>query len=57
MKINTKKTEVLCLSRNQVTLPLQVTGSALQQVEKFKKYLGVVFTSNGRRNKYNDDIG
>jgi len=29
---------------------LQVNGSALQQVEKFK-YLGVVFTSDGRRNE------
>jgi len=27
---------------------LQVNGSTLQQVEKFK-YLGVVFTSDGRR--------
>ena len=48
MKISTKNTEVLCLFRNPWQFMQQVNGSALQQVEKFK-YLGVVFTSDGRR--------
>jgi len=41
---------VLCLSRNPRQCMLQVSGSTLQQVETFK-YLGVVFKSDGRRNK------
>jgi len=47
MKINTKNTEVLCLSTNPRQCMLQVSGNALQQVEKFK-HLGVVFASDGR---------
>jgi len=50
MKISTKKTEVFCLSRNPRRYRLEVSGSTLQLVEKFK-YLGVVFTSGGRPNK------
>jgi len=37
-------------SRNPRQCTLQISGNTLQQVEKFK-YLGVVFTSDGRRNK------
>jgi len=44
-----KKAEVLCLSRKPRQCMLQVSRNALRQVEKFK-YLGVVFTSDGRRN-------
>jgi len=50
MKINTKNTEVLCLLTNPRQCMRQVSGNTLQQVEKFK-YLGVVFTSDGRRSK------
>ena len=50
MKISTAKTEVLHLSRNPGQCSLQVRGTALKQVEKFK-YLGVVFTSDGKQNE------
>jgi len=53
MKNSTKTTEVLCLSRNPRQCTLQVCGNTLQQVDKFK-YLGVVFTSNGRRSEETD---
>jgi len=46
MKISTKNTE-LCLSTNPSQCTLQVNGNTLQQVEKIK-YLGVLFTSDGR---------
>jgi len=47
MIINTKITEVLCLSTNPRQCMLQVSGNTLQQVEKFKD-LGVVFASDVR---------
>ena len=50
IKINTAKTEVLHLSRNPDQCVLQVNGTTLKQVEKFK-YLGVAFTSDGRQDK------
>jgi len=50
MKTSTETTEILCLCRNQNHCTPQVSGNALQKVEKFK-YLGVVFTSDRRRNK------
>jgi len=50
MKINTNKTELLCLSRDPRQCMLQVSGNTLQQVEMFK-YVAVAITSNGRRNK------
>jgi len=50
MKINTSKTEVLHLSRNLDQCSLQVSGASLKQVEKFK-YLGIIFTSNGRQDE------
>ena len=46
MKISTKNTE-LCLSTNPSQCTLQVNGNTFQQVEKIK-YLGVLFTSDGR---------
>jgi len=49
-KISTNKFKVLFLSRNTKQCMLQVSGNTLQQVEKFK-YLGMVFTSDGRPNK------
>jgi len=48
-----KKTEVLCLSRRPRQCILQVTRNTLQQVETFK-YLEVVFTGDGSRNKGSD---
>jgi len=50
IKISTKKIEVLCLSRHPRHCILQVSGNTLQQVET-SKYLGMVFTSDGSRNK------
>ena len=50
MEINPAKTEVLHLSRNPYQCVLQVNGSTLKQVEKFK-YLGVAFTSDGRQDE------
>jgi len=49
-KFSAKKIEVLCLSRRPRQCILQVSRNTLQQVETFK-YLGVVFTSDGSRNK------
>jgi len=45
--INTKKTEVVCLSTNPMKCMLQVNGNKLQQGQKFQ-YLRVVFTSGAR---------
>jgi len=50
VKISTKKSEVLCLSRNPTQCTLQASSNPLQQVEKFT-YFEVAFTSGGRRNK------
>ncbi|CAM4664394.1 unnamed protein product [Leuciscus chuanchicus] len=46
MRISTSKSEAM-LSRKRVACPLQVGGEFLPQVEEFK-YLGVLFTSEGR---------
>ena len=54
-KIRSKKIEVLCLLRRPRQCFLQVIGNTLQQVEAFK-YLEVVFTSNGSRNKLIDTL-
>jgi len=48
MKFSTRSTEVLCLSTNPRQCVRQVNGNTLQQVDKFN-YLGVLFTSDGRR--------
>ncbi|KAL0152538.1 hypothetical protein M9458_052261 [Cirrhinus mrigala] len=47
MGISTSKSEVMVLSRKRVACPLQVGRESLPQVEEFK-YLGVLFTSEGR---------
>jgi len=47
-KRNSKKNEVLYLSRNPRQCTLHESGNALQLVEMYK-YLGVVFTNDGRR--------
>jgi len=50
MKISTTKTEVLHLSKNPDQCSLQAIRASLKRVEKFK-YLGVVFTSDGRQDE------
>uniref|UniRef100_A0AAV2MIF0 Reverse transcriptase domain-containing protein n=1 Tax=Knipowitschia caucasica TaxID=637954 RepID=A0AAV2MIF0_KNICA len=47
MRISTSKSEAMVLDRKKVPCPLQVGGEVLPQVEEFK-YLGVLFTSEGR---------
>ncbi|XDV14816.1 hypothetical protein PO909_014999 [Leuciscus waleckii] len=47
MRISASKSEAMVLSRKRVACPLQVGGEFLPQVEEFK-YLGVLFTSEGR---------
>jgi len=50
MEITTKKIEVLSLSRRPRHCTRQVSGNTLQHVET-SMYLGMVFTSDGSRNK------
>ena len=50
MKISTSKSEVLQLSGTPVLCFLQIGGTSLKQMEKFK-YLGVSFTSDGRQDE------
>ncbi len=47
MRISTSKSKAMVLDRKGVACPLQVGGEFLPQVEEFK-YLGVLFTSEGR---------
>ncbi|KAI3362052.1 hypothetical protein L3Q82_012385 [Scortum barcoo] len=48
MRISTSKSEAMVLDRKEkVACPLQVGGEVLPQVEEFK-YLGVLFTSEGK---------
>ncbi|KAK7889103.1 hypothetical protein WMY93_024663 [Mugilogobius chulae] len=47
MRISSSKSEAMVLDRKKVPCPLQVGGESLPQVEEFK-YLGVLFTSEGR---------
>ncbi len=47
MRISTSKSEAMVLDRKKVACSLQVGGEFLPQVEEFK-YLGVLFTSEGR---------
>ncbi len=47
MRISTSKSEAMVLDRKKVACPLRVGGELLPQVEEFK-YLGVLFTSEGR---------
>ena len=50
MKISSAKTEILHLLRNPHQCVLQVNGATPKQVEKLK-YLGVIFTSDGRQDE------
>ena len=47
MRISTSKSETMVLSRTRVECSLRVGNEILPQVEEFK-YLGVLFTSEGR---------
>ena len=53
MKISTSKSEAMVLSRKRVGCPLRVGEEALPQVEEFK-YLGILFTSEGRMEREMD---
>ncbi|KAI3359415.1 hypothetical protein L3Q82_002919 [Scortum barcoo] len=48
MRISTSKSEAMVLHRKRVACPLQVGGEVLPQVEEEFKYLGVLFTSEGK---------
>ena len=47
MRISASKSETMVLSRKRVECPLRVGDEVLPQVEEFK-YLGILFTSEGR---------
>ncbi|KAJ0009622.1 hypothetical protein NQD34_001324 [Periophthalmus magnuspinnatus] len=47
MRISSSKSEAMVLDRKKVVCLLRVGGESLPQVEEFK-YLGVLFTSEGR---------
>ena len=48
MKISTAKTEIMRLSGHPVQCSFQTNGITLKRTEKFK-YLGVIFSSDGRQ--------
>ncbi|KAK3514742.1 hypothetical protein QTP70_029692 [Hemibagrus guttatus] len=50
MRFSTSKSEAMVLDRKKVACTLQVGGEVLPQVEEFK-YLGVLFTSEGRMDR------
>ncbi|KAK3563034.1 hypothetical protein QTP86_014091, partial [Hemibagrus guttatus] len=50
MRVSTSKSETMVLDRKKVACTLQVGGEVLPQVEEFK-YLGVLFTSEGRMDR------
>ncbi|KAK3550678.1 hypothetical protein QTP70_002404 [Hemibagrus guttatus] len=50
MSVSTSKSEAMFLDRKKVACTLQVGGEFLPQVEEFK-YLGVLFTSEGRMDR------
>ncbi|KAK3532449.1 hypothetical protein QTP86_018088, partial [Hemibagrus guttatus] len=53
MRVSSSKSEAMVLDRKKVVCTLQVGGEVLPQVEEFK-YLGVLFTSEGRMDREND---
>ncbi|KAK3514973.1 hypothetical protein QTP70_000742 [Hemibagrus guttatus] len=53
MRVSTSKSEAMVLNRKKVAYTLQVGGEVLPQVEEFK-YLGVLFTSEGRMDRETD---
>ncbi|KAK3533017.1 hypothetical protein QTP70_006234 [Hemibagrus guttatus] len=50
MRVSTSKSEAMVLDWKKVACTLQVGGELLPQVEEFK-YLGVLFTSEGRMDR------
>ncbi|KAK3526845.1 hypothetical protein QTP86_000734 [Hemibagrus guttatus] len=50
MRVSISKSEAMVLDRKKVACTLQVGGELLHQVEEFK-YLGVLFTSEGRMDR------
>ncbi|KAK3533211.1 hypothetical protein QTP70_013614 [Hemibagrus guttatus] len=50
MRVSTSKSKAMVLDRKNVACTLQVGGEVLPQVEEFK-YLGVLFTSEGRMDR------
>ncbi|KAK3569663.1 hypothetical protein QTP86_002629 [Hemibagrus guttatus] len=50
MRVSSSKSEAMVLNRKKVVCTLQVGGEVLPQVEDFK-YLGVLFTSEGRMDR------
>ncbi|KAK3548334.1 hypothetical protein QTP70_010189 [Hemibagrus guttatus] len=50
MRVSTSKSEAMVLDRKKVACTLHVGGEVLSQVEEFK-YLGVLFTSEGRMDR------
>ncbi|KAK3552087.1 hypothetical protein QTP70_034035 [Hemibagrus guttatus] len=50
MRVSTSKSEAMVLDRKKVACTLQVGGELLPQLEEFK-YLGVLFTSEGRMDR------
>ncbi|KAK3517257.1 hypothetical protein QTP70_001616, partial [Hemibagrus guttatus] len=50
MRVSTSKSEAMVLDRKKVACTLQLGGEVLPQVEEFK-YLGVLFTSEGRMDR------
>ncbi|KAK3510565.1 hypothetical protein QTP70_010565 [Hemibagrus guttatus] len=50
MRVSTSKSKAMVLERKKVACTLQVGGEVLPQVEEFK-YLGVLFTSEGRMDR------
>ncbi|KAK3559081.1 hypothetical protein QTP86_002998 [Hemibagrus guttatus] len=50
MRVSTSKSEAMVLDRKKVACTLQVGDEVLPQVEEFK-YLGVLFTSEGRMDR------
>ncbi|KAK3527962.1 hypothetical protein QTP86_013071 [Hemibagrus guttatus] len=50
MRVSTSKSEAMVLDRKKVACTLQIGGEVLPQVEEFK-YLGILFTSEGRMDR------
>ncbi|KAK3520189.1 hypothetical protein QTP70_017925 [Hemibagrus guttatus] len=55
IRVNTSKFEAMVLDRKKVACTLQVGGELLPQMEEFK-YLGVLFTSEGRMDREIDRL-
>ena len=54
MKINISKTETMEVGRTPVRLSINIDGTTLKQVGEFK-YLGSIFTEEGRLNRDRDE--